>query len=235
MTILQLCEPLFQYVCRLNRMGRAMTGAEFSEVRSQVLVLLDEIKEAAGKDAKLAGQYRRLELALLFFVDSMIVEGKLKISAEWHRSRLAFERNEMSGDDKFFDLLEQVLHDSSPEASEILVVYYACLGLGFSGCYAGRADQLRKYQNQIFSRVRHLVDADETTRFCKEAYDNVDKRDLRQPPGVKMVWIALLFVCLVSSFMIFYYWTYRDASDELRQASQYILERDSAPGKTVSE
>jgi type IV/VI secretion system ImpK/VasF family protein len=226
MTILELCEPLFQHICRLSRMGRATSGADFPVVRSQIKSLFDEIREKAAKEVALTAQYQRLEQPLIYFVDSMIVESKLKISSEWHSKRMAYERNELAGDDKFFDLLEETLHDSSPEASEVLSVYYACLGLGFTGCYMGQPEQLRKYQNQIFPRIRHLMDANEADRICKEAYEHVDSRDLRQPPGVKMAWIGLLFVCLVLSFMIFYYWTYRDASQELREASRFIMKKD---------
>jgi cytochrome bd-type quinol oxidase subunit 1 len=49
-------------------------------------------------------------------------------------SQPAIQR-QLAGDEKFFDLLEETLNDSSEDASERLAVYYTCLGLGFMGMY----------------------------------------------------------------------------------------------------
>ena len=44
---------------------------------------------------------------------------------------------------KFFDLLDETLNDPSDEATERLKIFYTCLGLGFSGWYAGQSEYLR--------------------------------------------------------------------------------------------
>ena len=36
MTLLELCEPLFQYMCRLNRLARSGSALEMDQVRNDI-------------------------------------------------------------------------------------------------------------------------------------------------------------------------------------------------------
>ena len=122
MTLLQVTEPLFQYVCRLNRLGRrnpgqkhtgdtsfisasreaAQTAApvvpprsgnlDYAVVRSEIKGIFEDMAAKAMSEGRLSQQYRRVELPLIFFVDSMICEGSLPFAAEWNQNRLAFDR-----------------------------------------------------------------------------------------------------------------------------------------------
>ena len=60
-------------------------------------------------------------MPLIFFVDSLISESTLPFAAEWNRKRLAYERNELAGDEKFFDFLDETLAEKGPDADERLV------------------------------------------------------------------------------------------------------------------
>src|SRR5438132_5803416 len=102
--------------------------------------------------------------------------------------------NELAGDERFFDFMEQDLADTSEEAAERLAVYYMCLGLGFTGMYQGRPDQIRKYIDQIFPRVRQWLDVDPRTKISEEAYRFTDTRVLTEPPSKKIILVALLFL-----------------------------------------
>jgi type IV/VI secretion system ImpK/VasF family protein len=215
-------------------MGRAMNSAEYAVVRSDIRTLLQEINQKASGDPRLSELARKMELPLIYFVDWMVIEGKLKFSNQWRLEPLAYERNELTGDEKFFDLLQETLNDPSEAASECLVVYYTCLGLGFMGMNEGQPEQLRRYMNQIIPRIQRWVEVDDTKRICSEAYEHTDTRDLREPPGVKMTLILVLFACVALSVMAFYYWTYRGASDELRRALGAIGTHEAPPVQGVS-
>jgi type IV/VI secretion system ImpK/VasF family protein len=212
-------------------MSRTMVSSEYAVVRSDIQTLVEEMGQKASTDARLANQFRRIELSLIFFADAMVVESNLRFSQQWQQEPLGYERNELAGDQKFFDLLEEALNDSSEEATERLAVYYTCLGLGFTGWYTGQPEQLRKLQNQIYSRVRHLdlVESDPTQRLCKEAYESVDMRDLREPPSSKLVLILLFFLVCGLSVMVFYFWAFRDASAALRHSLESISQQDKTP------
>lgn len=229
MTLLELIEPLFQYMCRLNRMSRAGSSADYGVVRAEVKAMLEDMVQKSVNEGRLMTQMKKMELPLIFFVDSMIAESKLPFARQWHSNRLAYERGEKAGDEKFFELLEETMHDSSEEASERLAVFYTCIGLGFCGMYVGQPEYLRKTMMTLAPRIRHLVDTDQTARICGEAYDKVDTRDLVEPPSRKMFVIAMVFLICTVSVLVSYVWMYRSATGELGDALDKIEKRGQGP------
>src|SRR5215217_88696 len=99
MNLLELTEPLFQYICRINRAGRNNASLDYVQVRSDVEGLFEEMRMRAGGDFKLTKQYEEVELPLIFFVDSMITESNLRCAREWDKNRLAYQRKELAGDE----------------------------------------------------------------------------------------------------------------------------------------
>jgi type VI secretion system protein ImpK len=200
MTPLELCEPLFTKVCLLYRLGRmGVSVAGYDQLRLEIEEILTEIRKAADSDPALRIQWQKLELPMIFFVDSMISESGLTVAATWNRSRLAYDRKELAGDEKFFDLLDDTLNDPSDEASLRLPVFYTCIGLGFTGWYAGQTEYLRGKMLDISQRIRTAMETDKTARLCPEAYLNVDTRDLVQAPASRLGGIAIVFagLCLI--------------------------------------
>jgi len=233
MTLLELCEPLFQYVCRLNRSGRKGGSFEPSRVRSEIEGILDDMKSKAAGDGGLISQFDKIELPLIFFVDFMIKESSLSFARQWQE--LAYERNELAGDEKFFDLLDETLADPTQAATERLAIYYTCLGLGFTGWYTGQPEYLRKKQLEISARIRSMMDVDEAARVCPEAYENVDTSDLVQPPGLKLMGIALALVGMIIVVFVGNLLLYRSTAAGVQDSLQKIIQRQEAtppPPKT---
>jgi type VI protein secretion system component VasF len=200
MTPLELCEPIFNKICVLNRLGRNQGALlTYDQLRLEIEQLFSELRNAAEADPALKAQWQKLELPMSFFVDSMVSESGLALAATWNRNRLAYERKELAGDEKFFDLLDETLNDPSDEASQRLVVFYTCIGLGFTGWYAGQPEYLRGKMLDVSQRIRSAMETDKTIRICPEAYLNVDTRDLVQAPASKLGGIAIVFagLCLI--------------------------------------
>ena len=164
MKLLEIYEDLFQYVCRLNRAAKAQAPLEYARARGEVKDLLERVVRNAASDVRLHNQVKRLELPMVFFMDYLVCSSRLKFAAQWAENRLAKERNELAGDERFFDFLEQDLKDTSEEAAERLAVFYVCLGLGFMGMYQNQPEQIHRYIEQIFPRVRQHVDQDHPHR-----------------------------------------------------------------------
>ena len=61
-------------------------------------------------------------------------------------------------------------------------MFYTCIGLGFTGWYAGQPEYLRGKMLDISQRIRTAMETDKTVRICPETYLNVDTRDLVQAP-----------------------------------------------------
>ncbi|HYV30453.1 MAG TPA: DotU family type IV/VI secretion system protein [Candidatus Binatia bacterium] len=249
MTLLELTEPIFQYVCRLNRLARKSAGTstgetaflakspsaaamprlaslDYAVVRSEVKALFEDCLQKSNSDIRLSMQAKKVELPLLFFVDSMISESSLPFATQWNQNRLAYERNELAGDEKFFDLLEETMKESGEEASERLAVFYNCVGLGFSGIYFRQPEYLRKTMLTLAPRIRHLVEADQTAKICPDAYEAIDTRNLVQPPSSKMVFVGLLFLCFILAALITYGFLYRAASKSLSSSLDHILSQE---------
>lgn len=251
-TLLDVAEPFFQYICRLNRVGRHAGGSdskvpgdtqfvskstksanrtfsmEFGAVRMEIKELLDTLQKEAANDYRLGSQAKKIIEPLEFFADSIISESKLPFSSQWDKNRLAYDRNELAGDEKFFDLLEETLKDSGDEASERLTVFYVCLGLGFTGIYFNQPELLRKKMLEIASRIRGYVDADLTTRLCPEAYEGIDTRNLVQPPTSRLAILGIIFACFSIAVIVSYVYMYKDASAGLKKALGDVLVQNPA-------
>ena len=223
MILLETYEELFQYVCRLNRAAKTDAHPDFARVRGEIKTKLDEIIRNASSDIQLLNQVKRLELPVIFFLDNLICTGRLKFAAQWAENRLAKEKNELAGDEKFFDFLDQDLVDTSEEAAERLSVYYVCLGLGFMGMYQGQPDQLRTYMDRIFPRVRQWMDVDPRTKITEEAYRSTDTRLLTEPPSRKIIFVAIIFVFLSLVVLVVIYGLYVGASHQLTVSIGQIL------------
>ena len=230
MTLLELYEPLFQYVCMLNRIARNPGGenVEYAPLREHILTIFADGKQRAESDPRLKIQAAKMEMVMMFFVDSMIAESNLGVAKEWHQKRLAYERNELAGDEKFFDYLQATLEEKSDEADERLAVFYACLGLGFQGWYAGQPEYLRKQMLDISRRIAKVIDLDQRAQLCPEAYAHTDTRNLIERPGLKLATIAIAFLglCLIV-FMVNLY-LFRSASSGLAESLREILRHDRA-------
>jgi len=224
MTILELCEPLFRKICLLNRLGRKGGGSlDYEPLRLEIEELFSQARQVSQDDAELRLQWQKLELPLIFFVDSMISESGLALASVWNRNRIAYERKELAGDEKFFDELDETLKDPSDEATQRLQVFYTCIGLGFAGWYAGQPEYLRGKMLDISQRIRSAMETDKSARICPEAYQNVDIRDLIQAPGLRLGGIAIVFAGLCLLVTIVEIYLFRAASLTLTDSLSAIV------------
>ena len=171
-------------------------------------------------------------MPLIFFVDSMLAESRLSLAPQWHKNRMAYELNELAGDEKFFDLLDETLKETGSEANERLAIFYTCLGLGFTGWYAGQPEYLRKKMLDVGSRVpRELIDTQHNAKVCPEAYEHLDTRNLVEAPGLKLATLAILFAGFFFIVMAVNFYLFRTASTGLSDSLRIILSHDLAAPK----
>jgi type VI secretion system protein ImpK len=227
-TLLDLYEPLFQYICMLSRIARKAGGEkiELNALSETIRTQLASIEKNAQSDPLLALQVKKLEMPIIFFVDSMIAESKLSCAAQWHQNRLAYKQNELAGDEKFFDFLDETLNDPSPEATQRLVVFFVCLGLGFTGWYANQPEYLRKKMETIARRISGVMESDRAARLCPEAYQFLDTRNLIEKPTIKIGAIVLMFLALCLVVLAVNFYLFKAGSTGLAQSLHEILRHD---------
>jgi type IV/VI secretion system ImpK/VasF family protein len=219
MKLLELCEDVFQYVCRLNRSARKGAPLEPTMVRSDIKALLSKTRSKTAGDPLLAQQYEAVERPLVYFIDFMIEESSLPFAGEWKSNRLQKELYSVNdGDEHFFDLLDETLRDTSRQATERLSVYYTCVGLGFTGFYAGQPEYLRRKMMEMQARLREQVDMDTGKRVVPEAYEHVDTSDLIQPPARSLIGLAVAVVAVIVSILAASVVMYLNESRDMRRA-----------------
>lgn len=222
MTLLELCEPLFQYVCQLSRSARMGYTREKVKVHNEVKEIFARMRADATTSAGLSDLYEQVELPLIFFVDFMIKESKLNFDGDW--SELACERGELAGDEKFFDLLDEQLDNPSKDLTEILSVFYTCIGLGFTGFYKGQPETIQRLMSKIASRISGMIDADKKSQICPQAYENVDARDFIEPAGTKLAGIGITLIGLVIVWVIAYFYLFAKASKQVDNSLETIID-----------
>ena len=200
MTLVELFEPVFQYACRVNRSARKGSSYDQAQIRSEIKGMLADLKARSNQLGAQAARYDECELAVTFFADFMIRSSTLPFAEEW--KDLAAERHELAGDQKFFEMLDKTLADRSEGAAAAIAVYYSCIGLGFTGWYAGQPEYLRRKMMDCSSRLRDQIESDLNARMCTDAYEKVNTDDLIQPPGRSLAGIAIALVALI--FVLFF-------------------------------
>ena len=194
-------------------------------LRPEIIALLEGINKRAQAEPLLALQAGKLEMPITFFVDSIIAESNLRCAGQWHKERLAYDRNELAGDEKFFDLLDETLNDPSPEATERLVIFYVCLGLGFTGWYANQPEYLRRKMETIAKRIG-VEGLERVAHICPEAYKYVDSRNLIEPASSKIGAIALAFLALTLVALAVNFYLFRVGLVGLTESLEEILRHD---------
>jgi type VI protein secretion system component VasF len=225
MTLLELCEPLFQYVSLLNQRANLGDHPDPAQVEADVEGLLAQMRGKAAATPGLLEQFERVEMPLIFFVDNVIYESKLSFARQW--PRLAYRRNEMAGDEKFFHMLDDELkgvrdRNVAAGATERLAVYYTCLGLGFTGWHVGEPDVLRKYMKQLEPRVRQYTEVEEKGRLTKEAYDHTLTEDWTEPPARSLTKIVIALIGLIIVLFVGNAYLYHSKTSKLETSFERI-------------
>ncbi|MEM0983982.1 MAG: DotU family type IV/VI secretion system protein [Planctomycetota bacterium] len=222
-TLLELCEPLFRGVCRINRSARKGVDVPQPAVRGELSELLDTLVRKASENG-IAHRLERVQPALLAFCDEMVMESELSWAHKW--SPLAEEEGIDDGPDVFFRVLEEVRAKSDDDAIDCMGVLYVCLGLGFVGSQRGNTAELREIMSELSSSLRHMMDSDRGSRIVPEAYENIDTSDLVQPPARGLVGIGIAMVVLAVCVIIGNLYFFRSASSALSTELTQI--RDNA-------
>jgi len=238
MTLLEIIEPVCQYVCRLNRTARKGGHFEPSQVRAELEDLFESARAKAVAEPGLANQMDKdkgkIELVLAFFVDSMVRESKLSFAGEWRD--LAEEKyNELSGDEKFWDLLEETLSERGDAADERLAVFYTMMGLGFTGWYTGQPEYLRKKMIECSARLRSLIDANDDSRIINESELYQNTADLIEPPGKSLVGIGIAAGILIVVLMVGNIYLYRSNTVDLQSSLDKIIQLQAQDANDLTD
>lgn len=140
----KLCSPVFQCLCNYWQLSRVTNFVEKEIFLRDIGILLADAKKEAEGNQRLSQEYAWIEKPLVFFIDYMVKEGRFSFRQEWRE--LARNYSELSGDEKFFDLLSETLEH--PDLHNSFALFYIMLGLGFDGAY--------RYNHEYIGRCMRL-------------------------------------------------------------------------------
>ena len=219
MMLPDLCEDLFQYVCKLVRTSRIQGDIDFLLLRREIGQIFRDMEEKSNSE-RLGNKYKKLKKVLIFFVDFIIAESSLSVAEEWNNKRLAHELDppEYAGDNKFYEMLNEAIQDTSKDATELLAVFYQCLGLGFVG---NPSEDIDKIMERISGRIWDFMNNSTPMTIPVEEY-HVNPSDLRTPPTMKILVIGVALVGLTIVLMIANNMLFKWHTEDLRTALQEI-------------
>jgi type VI protein secretion system component VasF len=223
MTLADICEPIFQYVCQLNRLSRRGGRQDFGVVRAEFKTLLAQAKQKAESMPGMIAAWPTSELVLTFFFDSMILNCRLGQQGGWRP--LSHDIGKLGFEEEFWDILDDVLRDPSDAATQTLSVFYMCIGLGFTGLNTNRPDVIKRKMLEISARLRGMIDVDQVARICPEAYENVDTRDLTPPVARSLTGLTLFAVMLLTVVLVTYFLSFKNAGNALNSSLTSINDK----------
>ena len=146
----ELIRPVLLYVCDCYLYRQHGVEVSLNEVDGKLKSLFADIRRKVDGDEFLKREYAQVEKPLVFFVDYFFKENGFSFSKEYEP--LARMYNELSGDDKFFDILDKVLA-TSQSSSDVIKSFYLMLGLGFDGAYKRDPKEVIPYINGCVDRM----------------------------------------------------------------------------------
>ncbi len=218
-TLPELCEQLFQYVCRLSRSARKGVALDAGLVRSDVRALMGELGSRARGETGMTVLVDDVRVALALFVDETVRTSVPGVGESWGSIADEMEGFEVDPS-RFFQTMEDALGDMSQGGLQRVETLQICLGLGFTG---GRTPgEVASLIERAGERLGGRMDADPMARVCPEAYEHVDTSDLIQPAGRSVVGIGVALVALIVVVVVGNALIYKNASGELRAALRGI-------------
>lgn len=131
MTLPELCEPLFLYLCRISRRARAGEIISAREVRDALIATLADIRAKSIADSYLHAQFEEVEPALVLFIDEVFRATDWPFARSWQQLP---ERARVSPEtDRFFALVDESIADPADSAADRLAVLHTCISLAFLG------------------------------------------------------------------------------------------------------
>jgi len=229
-SLVELCDPLFQYVCRLNRLARKGGIVDQGQLRAELKSLLNDTRAACEAVPGMGEQFAKVRLPLIYFVDFMVRESALPFARSWKHLQEE-EAREIVGDEKFFNLLDDTMAEQGDAANQRLAVFYCCLGLGFTGIHLNEPEVLRRRMLGISGRIRGMVDAEDSSKITPEAYQSVREDVLQRPVAQGIATWVIVLVGMATLFVVGSYVGYNSAVSEIKESLGKISGDEAAAQK----
>lgn len=191
----QLCIPLFRRISEIWAFKQRGIEIPENQVLSEFREMFATFDEQCELSSVLKEQFETIKLPLVFFIDYIFKEGGFSYSKKWRE--LARDYDELSGDEKFFDLLEFVKNDATK--IDLIEPFYIMLGLGFDGIFKRDPSLISRKMQECLALMPLSFDIskDIITEQPKSRIVNDSKKNL-----VHNVWFKVGIVATLSAIAL---------------------------------
>lgn len=197
-----LCRPVIIYICNLWIFKNKGYEPKEEDIVNEINIMLSKIKEKCSSDPLLNKEFLTIEKSLIFFIDYVIKEGNFTFSKSW--KNLSKKYGELSGDDKFFDILQSILLD--PTAEERIEVLYLLMGLGFDGSYKGNPSNIENLMRTCVSKMQSSININKDLLTPCKPVITVHKKKYSKPKILIISYTTaavILILSLVYNYNVF--------------------------------
>jgi type VI protein secretion system component VasF len=140
-----LVNPILQKICKCYAFKESGYEISYQTIDNEIRDLIRVARQKSLQDSVLAEKFNQIERPLVFFIDYFFIENSFSYSREYEP--LAHVYNELSGDEKFFDMLNDSLSKKEIDI-DVIEIFYIMLGLGFDGAFKREPKEVMRYINR---------------------------------------------------------------------------------------
>lgn len=194
-----LCRPVIVYMCNLWILKNKGYEVHEEDVINEINIMFSKIKEKCSSEPLLHKEFLTIEKSLVFFIDYIIKEGNFTFSKNW--KNLSKKYGELSGDDKFFDILQNILLD--PTAEDRIEVLYVLMGLGFDGSYKGNSANIENLMRTCVSKMQGNINVNKEV-LTKQQEQTVTTKKIYSKTKLLIISYTTAAVILIISLIYNY-------------------------------
>lgn len=199
----ELCRPLVLLMCKLREFRRHGLELEMETLLNDIQKIFASIREQCKDNIALSRDFSIIEKPLAFFIDYMVKESDFSFSQSWPEMGRTY--GELSGDEKFFDILYQSMDDHT--SMDRISLFYIMIGLGFRGIYKNEPDILERKMKLCATRMPQMLDVTKEP-LTPQYYDifSEPKRNEKfflSPKFILALSIFFMFCSLMFNYYIF--------------------------------
>ncbi len=195
-----ILNPIFKKICEYYSFKEKGVEVPKEFMMSEIRTDLTAISQKCATYPILQQQYALIEKPLIFFIDYSIKEGGFSFSSGY--SEMARTFNEFSGDEKFFDLLNETLLRKDDE--KLSRLFFTMLGLGFDGSYKRDRSELLEIMKKCAESFHMGPDFSRekiSPEIIVETNYEVNRKESRFSYKNPKFWVVVLTVFAVFSFV----------------------------------
>ncbi len=191
----EACTPIFLFLTSFRRNAETSTMS-VEELREVLVREFESAKSACESDRKLRSLFDRARYPLVAAADQVVLSSNWTNRAAWSMQLLEqhyFETSEAGV--KFFTLVDDVLADTASDATELALVLFSCMALGFQGELLGDRKELDRRRQLLFEKARLRGALGE--KLAPECYGRNSPRSVTKLPTAGILRFMLVAIAAI--------------------------------------